>query len=210
MASKDLTGMRFGKLAVVEKTKINNHGEAHWLCLCDCGNTHIATSYNLTHGKTTQCRKCMCKQISSSNTKHGCKPKRLHEAYVNMRTRCENPNYYLFHRYGGRGITVCKEWTESYIAFRDWALENGYSDNLTLDRIDNNGNYCPENCKWSTVTEQANNRRTNRILTLGKEKDSMANWSRKTGIPYWVLERRVNSLKWSDEKALSTPYRRKK
>lgn len=184
---------------------MNNHGEAMWKCICDCGKEHEATSYNLTRGRTTQCRSCMILQIAKSNTKHGCKPKRLHEIYANMKTRCHNPNYELWSRYGGRGIKVCEEWENSYKSFRDWAFSSGYSDNLTLDRIDNDGDYCPDNCKWSDRVEQANNRHTNRILTLNGEKDTMANWARKTGLPYWLIQRRLDEFKWSEEKTLTTP-----
>lgn len=208
MAKHNLVGQRFGKLVVVERLPTNRHGEIEWLCQCDCGNTHKATSYNLTQGRTTQCRQCMINQIACANTKHNCSPKRLHEIWVNMKTRCHNQHYSLYHRYGGRGIKVCDEWEHSFANFREWALNNGYSKDLTIDRIDNDGDYCPENCKWSTVTEQSNNRISNRILVLNGEPDTMANWSRRTGIPYWVIQRRLYDLKWSDEKTLSTPYRR--
>ena len=140
----------------------------------------------------------------------GIEPKRLYRAYSNMKTRCYNPNYFLYHRYGERGIKVCEDWKQSFVKFRDWALNNGYADGLTLDRIDNDGDYCPENCRWTTITKQSNNRRTNRILTLNGEKDTMANWARKTGIPYWVIQERLDRKGWSEEKALTEPYERYK
>ena len=206
MAKYQLVGKRFGKLKVEKELPANKHGEVVWLCQCDCGNTHIATSYNLMHNRTTQCRKCMFDQIAKSNTKHGCMPKRLHEIYTNMKTRCYNPNYELYHRYGGRGIKVCEEWIHSFENFRDWALSSGYSDSLTLDRRNNDGDYCPENCKWSSVIEQANNRHTNRILTCNGEQDTMANWARRTGLPYWLLQERLDNHGWSEERALTTPH----
>ena len=109
MGKYHLIGKRFGKLVVIKELPTNKHGEVVWLCNCDCGNTHIATSYNLTRGRTTQCRNCMFLQIIAKNTKHGREPRRLYEIYTNMKTRCHNPNYELYHRYGGRGIRVCKE-----------------------------------------------------------------------------------------------------
>lgn len=205
MPSYNVIGRKFGKLTVVERLPKNSHGEAVWRCICDCGNEHMATSHNLIYGVSKQCKECKIAQIAQSNTKHNCKPKRLHEIWTNMKTRCHNPNYELYNRYGGRGITICDEWEKSFNEFRDWALKSGYADDLTLDRIDNDGNYCPENCKWSTRTEQANNRHTNRILVLDGIKDTMANWSRKTGIPYWLIQDRLYSG-WSDEKTLLTPW----
>ena len=205
MGKYNLIGHRFGQLVVVKELPANKHGEVVWLCNCDCGNTHIATSYNLLRGRTTKCKKCMFVQIAKANTTHGGKPKRLHEIYTNMKTRCHNPNYELWNRYGGRGISICREWEESFVAFRDWALNNGYSDDLQLDRIDNDGDYCPENCKWSDRVEQANNRRTNRILVLHGQKDTMANWARRTGLPYWLIQNRLDKHGWSEERTLTTP-----
>ena len=125
-----------------------------------------------------------------------------------MKTRCYNPKYSLYHRYGGRGITVCDEWKKSFVAFRKWALDNGWKENLSLDRINNDGNYEPGNCKWSTSVEQSNNRRTNRLLTFDGVTDSMANWSRALNIPYHVIRYRLEKG-WTDEKTLSTPYKRR-
>ena len=207
----DLIGKRFGKLLVTELTDIKSHKERHWKCLCDCGNEYVAKSSGLVHGKTTQCRQCSFKQISEKKNKGLSEPKRLHGIYVNMMTRCYNSNYVLFSRYGGRGITVCDEWRiGGYASFRSWALSNGYSDDLTIERIDNNGGYSPDNCRWATRTEQANNRHTNRMLTANGETDTMANWSRRLSIPYWVLQRRLDSFGWSEEDALLTPYIRER
>ena len=202
----DLIDQRFGKLKVVELLPDRSHKERHWRCVCDCGNEYTATSHALIHGTATQCHRCAMKQVGLSNTKHKCEPKRLHEIYTNMKTRCNNPNYELYHRYGGRGISVCVEWADSFIAFRDWAFSSGYSEELSLDRIDNNGNYCPENCKWSTVTEQANNRRTNRLVTLFGETDTLANMVRKTGTTYGTVQARLDSG-WDVERAFTEPVR---
>ncbi len=187
----DLTGVRFGSLTVKRKLKINSHREMEWLCLCDCGNEYVSTSNRLTSGKTTSCHSCAMKKISKSNKKHGCEPRQLYRAYVNMKTRCYNKNYFLYHRYGGRGITVCDEWKNSFESFREWALNNGWSKELTIDRIDNDGCYCPENCKWSSIQSQANNRSTNRYLEYNGEKDTVANWSRRLNVPYYVLQHRL-------------------
>lgn len=187
----DLTGMRFGKLIVVKKLKINPHREMEWLCLCDCGNEYVSTSNRLTTGKTTCCHSCAMKKISDTNKKHGCEPRKLWNMFQNMKTRCYNKKYFLYHRYGGRGITVCDEWKNDFIAFRKWAFDTGWDESLTLDRIDNDKGYCPENCKWSSVREQANNRSTNVYLEHNGQKDTLANWSRRLNIPYHVLQARL-------------------
>lgn len=204
----DLLNKRFGKLTVIELTKDRSHKERHWKCLCDCGNEHIAKSSSLVHGRAIQCRNCSMKQIAESNKKHGCEPKRLHEIYTNMKTRCHNPKYSLYHRYGGRGIKVCPEWEESFSSFRSWALSSGYEDGLSLDRADNDGDYTPENCRWSTIVEQANNRRTNRIISYKGESDTLANWARKIGMSYAVLQARLNAG-WSIERAFNEAVRKR-
>lgn len=201
---RDLIGKRFGKLVVVEKLKLNNHKETEWLCLCDCGNEYVSTSNRLTSGKTTQCRACSFKQMARKQTIHGCEPVKLWRTYQNMKTRCNNENSLDFKRYGERGIKVCDEWNSSFANFKKWALENGWSENLTLDRIDNNIGYSPDNCRWVTMTTQSNNRRSNRILVCDGKKDTMANWARRTGLPYWLIQTRL-SKGWSEEQALKTP-----
>lgn len=206
-ACVDLINRRFGSLVVKERLKMNSHREMEWLCVCDCGKEHITTSNRLTHGQTTCCRECVKTKISVANTKHGTKPIELWHCYTNMKTRCYNEKYSLYHRYGGRGIKVCDEWLNSFEKFREWAFENGWSKDLTLDRIDNDGNYEPNNCKWSTIQEQSNNRHTNRILTLNGVSDTMANWSRKLNIPYHIIQSRLYRG-WEEEKILSTPYQR--
>lgn len=204
---KNLVGLRFGKLSVLKKLGKDRHGEMRWLCICDCGSEYESTSNRLTSGQTTCCRDCMIKKIGDSNRKHGATPKKLFYAYTNMKTRCYNKNYSLYHRYGGRGIQVCEEWRKSFKSFREWALKNGWSEELSLDRINNDGNYEPSNCKWSTCVEQSNNRRTSRMITYNGITDTMANWARNTGIPYYVIQRRLY-LNWDAERIFSEPYRR--
>lgn len=196
---QDLIGMRFGSLVVKSKLNINRHREMEWLCICDCGNSHKATSNRLTTGKTTCCHACAMKKISISNSKNGVEPKKLYNAFTNMKTRCYNKNYFLFHRYGGRGITVCDEWRNDFSAFRKWAFENGWDESLTLDRIDNDKGYSPQNCRWVDKTAQANNRSTNRYLEHNGERDTIANWSRRLNIPYYVLQHRMEKGLPDDE-----------
>lgn len=130
---------------------------------------------------------------------------RLYQTWKNMRQRCNNPNRSDYKRYGGRGITICDEWND-YNTFRDWALSNGYSDNLSIDRIDVNGNYEPSNCRWVDGIIQANNVRNNRIITFENSTYTMAEFARKIGISYPSLQHRLDRG-WSIDKIAQTPQR---
>ena len=131
---------------------------------------------------------------------------RLYVIWCHMNERCYNPHFVAFTNYGGRGIRVCEGWRNSFVAFREWAMLNGYNDNLSLDRINNDGNYEPSNCKWSTVKEQSNNRRTNRFITYRGETKTMKQWAETIGMPYDTFKRRLY-YGWSVDEAIETPVR---
>ena len=148
--------------------------------------------------------------IREANTKHGDSNKeRLYTIWLRMRQRCNSPSDHAYSDYGGRGISVCCEWDADYGAFKEWALANGYSEKLTLDREDNDGDYCPENCRWATRKQQANNRRTNHLLTFGGKTLTLSEWGDVTGINNLTILRRIRHG-WSVEDALTTPVRRHK
>lgn len=138
-------GMTFGKLTVIRIL------EYHCVCRCECGKFVDPTKRQLKMGYITACKHC---NPSEYGKIHGETNTRLYRTWVNMRQRCNNKNSQEYHRYGGRGIKVCEQWN-NYTSFRDWAMSHGYNDTLTIDRIDVNGDYCPENCQWLTKSENS-------------------------------------------------------
>ena len=133
---------------------------------------------------------------------------RLYRIWANMRTRCNNRNFPKYADYGGRGISVCEAW-KSFGPFKEWAMSSGYRDDLTLDRIDNDGNYCPENCRWTTQKKQCNNKRNNHTLSYNGETLTISEWAQRLNMNYFSLHDRITKLGWSAEKALTTPVKEK-
>lgn len=205
----DLTGQHFGKLTVIEFAGYAPNRKTLWRCKCGCGRETIVKTNALRNGETKSCG-CLRTQASSeTHRKHGMSETRLYRIWIGMKARCLNPNVPCFPNYGGRGITVCAEWTESFDPFRDWALANGYRDNLTIDRIDVNGNYCPDNCRWVSMKTQCENRSNNNLLKLDGETQPVSVWAERIGVSADLLYSRKRKG-WTDERILKTPFRKKK
>ena len=147
----DLSGQRFNRLTVIKRSEFQSsriHPE--WLCVCDCGNETLVRGHNLRNGNT---KSCGCLKDGNART-HDASTTRLAHIWYGIRKRCHNNNAHNYRRYGGRGIELCKEW-QNFESFMDWAFGHGYADDLTIDRIDNDGNYEPSNCHWVTKSENA-------------------------------------------------------
>ena len=207
---ENLTGRLFGRLTVERPAEdgvlSNGRHLTMWECRCSCGNHTIIRSSDLKSGRVVSCGCYRAENTGVIRTTHGAtkgrKTKKLYSVWASMRERCKNPNNTQFAYYGGKGVYVCSEWDSSYSTFEEWALNSGYQEGLTIDRIDVNGNYCPKNCRWATVTEQANNKTTNRLLgALGKTK-SIAEWARELNMSYNKLYHTLSKNGWDIEKAV--------
>ena len=197
----DLCGQVFGRLTVIERVESAYPHRTQYLCRCECGNEVIVRSDSLTSGRTLSCG-CLHRDHV---TTHGDTGTQLYNAWLSMRARCNNPDNQNYENYGGRGITICDDWNDDYLLFKEWSLEHGYDPDLSIDRIDNNFGYSPDNCRWVTMKEQCNNRRSNVYYSLNGETHTLAEWCDILGLPYKTIIARINDRGWSFEQAISTP-----
>lgn len=205
VCKRSLAGERFGRLVAIER--IGDMGDkAKYRCKCDCGSCITVDGANLVTGATKSCG-CLRKEVTANlKYRHGLTDHRLYRTWQNMRNRCNDPGNKEYQHYGGRGISVCDEWNESFDSFYEWAMSNGYQDDLTIDRIDVNGNYCPENCRWATLHDQSRNRTNNRVIEYQGRKMILADWAKEMGINASVIRHRLDAG-WTVEAALTKPIK---
>lgn len=206
----NLEGQQFGKLTVIKKAyerEYKGKKRDMWLCRCECGKECYMGEDGLLAGITTSCG-CEVKP-KEKKVKKVTGKERIKKIWNGMRDRCLNPRNNRAKRYIDRGIKLCEEWL-TFENFLEWSLTHGYADDLTIDHIDNDGNYCPENCRWASNDIQQNNRCNNHLITYNGETKTMKDWARFYGINYKTLMKRINELHWDIEKALTTPTIRNK
>ena len=206
----DLTGKRFGRLVVIKRLENDKHYSACWLCKCDCGNIKSIKGNSLRRGLTVSCGCYHKETVTNRQTTHNSSKTRLFRIWQHMKARCYNPNYKFYSYYGGRGITICDEWRNDFISFQQWSLSHGYTDELTLDRINTNGNYEPDNCRWVTRKIQQNNNRRNLNFTINGETKTLAQWCEIYGVPHRRTRYRAIDLGWDIVDALTIPSRKSK
>lgn len=201
----NLTNKRFGRLLVIKRSQNDNQGKPMWKCKCDCGNEVIVRGAALSQGRTVSCG-CYCNEI---HTSHGGSETRLYHVWHSMKERCYTKTHKAYSDYGGRGITICSEWLD-FANFRKWAMDCGYNENApqwacTLDRIDVNGGYFPQNCRWVDMSEQSKNKRNNMQIKYNGETHTLSEWAKILEIGYQTLYARLTVHKMPVEKAF---YRR--
>lgn len=201
-----LEGLRFERLVVLHRSSVKGQGRVRFLCKCDCGNLVEVLSDQLKSGKTKSCGCLQKERASQSNKAHGLSTTPEYIAWRDMVNRCCNENHKSYHHYGGRGIKVCDRRLNSFENFIvDMGLRPGK--HFELDRKENNGNYEPGNCRWTTCTINQRNKRTNPLITYKNETKTASEWSEITGIACNVIANRIARYNWSVERALTEPAR---
>lgn len=201
MKSIDITGKKFGHLTAVRfdhvHTKPSGQKAHYWLFKCDCGKETITLKNSVKNGMIISCG---CKKYP---VKHGMYNTRIYSVWECIKDRCLNKNNKNYKHYGLRGISICDDWSNDFMSFYNWSIKNGYKDNLTIDRIDFNGNYCPENCRWITQKEQNRNTRKNHMVSYMGKTMCISEWAEKLGIKVSTLFGRFKRG-WDIEKSLMT------
>lgn len=215
---KNLSGNKFDRLEVLERARENAPGnEIQWICRCSCGSTITVRRGDLIKGKVKSCG-CLKRESSRENGKkcitHGMTRTRLYKEWAGMKQRCYNVNSPIYKDYGFRGIVVCDEWKDDYMAFYEWSIKSGYDETAprgvcTLERKDNNGPYSPENCRWATIKEQSLNKRNTVRLTYNGETLLIPEWAERTGLSSDVIRQR-RKKGWPVQRILTEPLHREK
>jgi len=198
-------GDKFNRLTIIKEVEKKNNSNRRVECLCTCGTSKQYVLSSVLNGYSKSCGCLQKERASTSNKIHGLSWTRIQRIWTDMLKRCYNEKSISYRNYGGRGIVVCDEWRSSFDCFQKWAFSNGYEEHLQIERKDVNGNYNSENCKFVTRHDNMMNRRITRYATLSGVTKTIYDWSKEIGIEYKVLSDRIFKLKWSHEKALTTP-----
>lgn len=202
MKALDLRGKRFTRLVAIERVENAPNGLAVWKCQCDCGNITFVRSSNLMSGAV---KSCGCLTRDNAYHTHRMSKSRLYQKWASIKNRCYYKSAQNYRNYGARGIKMCDEWANSFEKFRDWAFQSGYRDDLTIERIDFNGNYCPENCTWIPRSAQSSNTRRCVIITYNGKTQNLNDWCKELNLDYKRINNRIKKLGWSFERAISEP-----
>lgn len=205
---KDITGQQFGRLTVIEYVGANKSRLAMWKCKCSCGNIITTAGKRLRDGTSKSCGCYRMENISGHGATHKMTGTRIYKEWSLMKYRASSRTWSEADRYANRGITVCSEWKDSFENFAEWALLHGYSDDLSLDRIDNNKGYSPENCRWANRTTQNRNKECNVIIEYNGTKKCLAEWAECLGMNYGTLYSRIFRGKMSIKEAFERPLRK--
>lgn len=197
----DLTGQKFSKLKVLSYAGKDKQGSALWLCRCECGKTKVIIGKDLRNGHTKSCGCYQKERVSITNRTHNQTNTRLYRTWRHMKDRCFYPKSDRYKNYGARGITVCNEWL-NFENFYNWAINNGYKENLTLERRNNNGNYEPKNCCWILMKEQAKNKQNSKKYTYKNETKILSDWIRFFNTTEGKIRYRIKN--WGVDKAFRT------
>lgn len=205
---KSFVGKKINSLTIIDYVQRDNKIKSYFLCKCECGKTVELQASKVVSGHN---KSCGCYLGKRNPNTHHFGGTRLYSIWRHTITRCYDTKSDHYHIYGARGITVCDEWKTDFLSFREWALNSGYNDELSIDRIDVNGNYCPENCRWATRKEQQRNMRNNRYVTYRGETKLLVEWCEELNLPQEIMRTRLNL--WGEQQAeriFNQPIVRKK
>jgi len=190
---ENLIGKRFGKLTVVSFRSVDNNGHAYWLCRCDCGRFKVVRG---AHLKDKHVRSCGC---WNPRITHGMSGTRIYNIWSKMLQRCYLKSDHAYSSYGGRGISVCREWRK-FESFYNWSMDHGYSESLSIDRKNNDGNYEPSNCRWATPKQQANNNRHNHLVNVDGKLITISQYADQLNVEQTRLRKKLVSVNWDTKK----------
>lgn len=203
-AKVDITGRRFGRWTVIKDSGQRIKTRVLWECHCDCGTVKLMPSNHLLKGRSLSCG-CLRNELSlKRHTSHGLSKQKIYRIWGGIVARCHIPSQSGYKRYGGRGISVCDEWRKDFVQFYNWAIQNGYREDLTIERVDCNGDYSPQNCKWIPRSEQCNNTRQSHFITIDGKTLTIKQWSKEIGISDKVIRCRLRHG-WNEHDAVMVP-----